>query len=273
MSGTRVTVDMAEALREELVEAGVDAVLAAVHDAVPLRWLTRSRTTDTAIVQVPGRGSVVRKRWRWPGFGERLKGVGRTTALAPTPAEREWRALGRSYGSSGLRFHPRPLALRIEREGAFAARAMLLLEEIPDASDLAEYLAGEAHPSSRAAVLRDLASRVRVMHADGVADGDLHPRNLLVQSRDLRVWKVDCARQRVHRAPLTGRRAEYDLACIDVGLARFASRGERVRALRLYLGGRVGGDTVRALAERVDVMRRRIESIEGPRLPPRTARE
>ena len=273
MTGSRVSFDIREDLRRGLSEPAAETLVAMVHDAAPIRWLTQSRTTDTAVVEVPGWGIVVRKRWRWPGLGERLKGVGRTTALAATPAEREWRALGRTYGAHGLRFHPGPLALRVEREGAFAARAMLLLEAVPAARDLAAYLADERDRASRASVLADLATRVRAMHGDGVADGDLHPRNLLVQGGDLRVWKVDCARQRRHRAPLTGRRADYDLACIDLGLARFASRGERLRALRVYVGGDGGTRDLRAQASRIAAMRRRIDPVEARRLPPATAAE
>jgi tRNA A-37 threonylcarbamoyl transferase component Bud32 len=242
--------------------------LAAVQASESLENLTLARTTDTAIVEVPLLGRVVRKRWRWPGMKERLRGVGRTTALARTPAEREYLALQRRYGPDAVTFHPRPLAVLVERRGALAQAAMLLLTEIPESVDLAEFLRDEAAPARRRAILADLATRMAAMHASGVTDGDCHPRNILIERAATRTWKVDCGRQRVGRPPATGRRAEYDLACLDVGLARFASRSERVRALATYLSARSQRGDLRSWATRVVALRGRIAPEESRRLPP-----
>lgn len=268
MSPRTVTSDISRCLEEALHGAAEDW-LAEAHDAPPLAALTRSRTTDTAVLAAPGVGRVVRKRWSWPGLEERLKGIGRTTALARTPAEREHAALARTYGPHALRFHPAPLAVRVVREGPFAVRAMLLLAEVPGAVDLATFLRDEPPGPRRRSVLADLARRTRAMHDDGVADGDFHPRNLLVEPGAQRVWKVDCARQRRHHAPLSRRRADHDLACVDVGLARFATRTERLRALRTYLDAPRGDPAVRSRARSLDALRRRLEIDEERRLPPR----
>ncbi len=249
-----------------------EAWLHAVADADPISEYTRSRTTDTSIVEVPGLGRAVRKRWRWPGAAERLKGIGRTTALALTPAEREFRALGRTYGDERLAFHPLPLAFLVARRGALARTAMLLLTEIPDTLDLAEFLLEEPAPQRRRQVLADLARRVGAMHADGVTDGDCHPRNVLVDAATGRTWKVDCGRQRARPRPADRRRAEYDLASLDVGLARFASRSERVRALNTYVTVRADGSASRSWrswSERVTALAARIAPHEAPRLPAR----
>lgn len=269
MKAPRVTSVASERLVASLGDTAASEWLADAHDAPPERELTRSRTTDTSLIATPSGGAVVRKRWRWPGLEERLKGLGRTTAFARTPAEREWEALGRTYGASDLRFHPAPLAVRVERRGGFAVRAMLLLEEVPGCVDLATFLRDEDDRERRRRVLHDLATRTRAMHADGVADGDLHPRNLLVERDALRVWKVDCARQRRRAAPLTGRHADHDLACIDVGLARFATRAERLRALRVYLDVGAGAPATRRRAAAILALRARLDATEASRLPAR----
>jgi len=246
-----------------------EAWLHAAANADPISEYTRSRTTDTSIVEVPGLGRAARKRWRWPGTAERLKGIGRTTALALTPAEREFRALGRTYGDERLVFHPGPLAFLVERRGALAHTAMLLLTEIPDTLDLAEFLLAERAPQRRRQVLADLAHRVGAMHADGVTDGDCHPRNVLVDTATARTWKVDCGRQRARPRPAERRRAEYDLACLDVGLARFASRSERARALRTYLAACPSAAASRSWSRRVTALAARIAPHEAQRLPAR----
>jgi hypothetical protein len=78
---------------------------------------------------------------------------------------------------------------------------------------------------------------------------------------------VDCARQRVRQAPLTGRHADHDLACVDVGLAVFASRSERLRALRTYLGDAASGEGLRHRAAAVEALHRRLAAEEERRLP------
>ncbi len=268
MTATRVTTIVAPNLAEA-ANADTASCVAAAHDVEPETVLTRSRTTDTCVIVVAGLGRAVRKRWWWPGTAERIKGLGRTTALARTPAEREFVALGRTYGDDALAFHPTPLAARVERRGGFAVRAMLLMTEIAGAVELALFLRDERDPRRRRDVLLDLAARTAAMHGAGVADGDFHARNLLVQPASARVWKVDCPRQRACTAPLGHRRADLDLACVDVALALFATRAERLRALRHYLGGAPRREQVRRRARAVGTLRRGSAcDRERHRLPP-----
>jgi tRNA A-37 threonylcarbamoyl transferase component Bud32 len=265
----RATWLLAEALQGALPdEVRPDEWLADAWAADPLRELTRSRTTDTAVIDLAGLGPAVRKRWRWPGVREQLKGVGRTTALARTPAEREFAALGRSYAAHAP-FHPRPLAAWIERGRSLATAAMLLLELVDDAVDLAMFLRDEGDAGRRRAVLADLAAKLAAMHDAGVTDGDCHARNVLVQPAEARTWKVDCGRQRMGRAPATGRRTVYDLACLDVAFERFASDEERARFLERYLAGRGAAPDHGDFSRRLAAFRERIAPEESRRLPPR----
>jgi len=246
----------------------VAAWLRELSTAEPVTILSRSRTTDTSIITLPSLERVVRKRWRWPGIAERLKGLGRTTALASTPAEREFTALARTYGADALAFHPQPLGFLVMRSRGLASEAMLILAEVPGSVDLAHFLRGETDMDSRRRALADLARRTAAMHGDGVTDGDFHPRNVLVDTQSWRTWKVDCGRQRVRRRPADRRRVEYDLACLDVGLARFASRSERIRAIDAYLIALDELPDRRSWIARVAALSAQIEPKESSRLPP-----
>ncbi len=245
--------------------SGVPCALIEAEQADPSRELARSRSTDTALVPVAGVGLVVRKRWRWTRLRERLKGVGRTTALAASPAEREFAALARTYATGA--FHPEPLAFVVARRRGLVASCTLFLTPVPDAIDLATWLRDTHDAALRRRVLADLARRTRAMHDAHVLDGEHHLRNVLVDGA--RTWKVDCpkARELVRLAPP---RAAHDLGCADVGLARFASRAERLRALRAYVGETAPRSTLRAWVERVRRARARVDARESRRLPATT---
>ncbi len=227
--------------------------------ALSAEVLAVSRTTKTAVVQIPGGGAAVRKQWRFPEPRDRLRGAFRTTFLARSPASRAWRAM-RDGGPTG--FHPPALAAFDDRRGGVLHECLLLLTYIPGARDLAIFLRDERDPASRHSVLTDLAVRLRAMHDAGVADGEMHPRNVLVAEG--RTYKVDCARQRRFAGGAPRRRRAHDLACLDVGLLRLASRVERARALRAY--ARDVGD-LRPLARRIEHLRRGLAEREERRLP------
>ena len=115
-------------------------------------------------------------------------------ARGGSPAAREFAALTRLR--TGTRpFAPEPLAVLEEREHGFLRSCHLLLREVPAARDLATWLGDTDDGPRRRSVLSELATRTAEMHANGILDGDMHPRNVLVDADD-RVWKVDCPRQR-----------------------------------------------------------------------------
>lgn len=223
----------------------------------PLAVHARSRTTETVTVAVTGLGRVVRKRWTWPRRRDRLKGALRTTWAARSPARREFEALARLRGLEDGPFAPEPLGYLEHREHGVLRACVLVTREVAGAEDLARWLVGAPPGRAREEILVRLAERVRAMHDAGLADLEMHPRNVLVVPSTGDVLKVDCAKQR-RRA---GRDARArDLAALDVGLVRLARPAEREAFFRAY-----GPDPrLRALVERE---RLRIDARESRRLP------
>ncbi len=244
------------------------ARLRASYEALPVETWATSRTTDTSVIEVGALGRIVRKRWRFHELRDRLRGIGRTTAWADSPAAREFASLQagadvHEQDASGLRY-PRPLAVLELRQGGLLMDCLLLLEEVAGARDLATWLRATDRRRARRDVLAQLGRRAAGMHALGIVDGDFHLRNLLVDP-ELRLWKVDCRRLRTRA--LSRRRRVYDLASADVGLRVLASRTERARALRAYADGLTRAER-HALARLVERLRARLAPDEERRLPP-----
>jgi hypothetical protein len=219
----------------------------------------KSRSTDTAAVVLPRAGALVRKRWTWPRRRDRLKGALRTTWAAQSPAQREHAALLRLRALPGEPFAPEPLGWMEERSGGVLRACVLLTREIAGATDLANWLASKATRTARAGVLTDLARRVRAMHDAGLADYEMHPRNVLVTPGGATL-KVDCAKQRVRSGAATRTDRARDLAALDVGLVRLASADERAAFFRAY-----GADP--ALVAATEGARAIIDARESRRLP------
>jgi len=219
----------------------------------------RSRTTDTSAVELAGVGALVRKRWTWPRRRDRLKGALRTTWAARSPARREHDALTRLRALPGGAFAPEPLGWLEERAGGVLRSCVLLTRAVPGATDLASWLVATSPKKARARVLADLAHRVRAMHDAGLADFDMHPRNVLV-TPDGATLKVDCAKQRRRKAAASSADRARDLASLDVGLVRLASPSERAAFFASY-----GADA--ALRAAVDRARAGIDARESRRLP------
>jgi lipopolysaccharide kinase (Kdo/WaaP) family protein len=239
--------------------AGDAAAWRAVAALPATQVFARSRTTDTAAVVLAGAGAVVRKRWTWPRRRDRLKGALRTTWAAQSPARREHDALLRLRALPGGPFAPEPLGWLEERTGGVLWTCVLLTRAVDGATDLAAWLVATSSRAARTRVLDDLARRVRAMHDAGLADFEMHPRNVLV-APDGSTLKVDCAKQRrrVRAAGLADR--ARDLAALDVGLVRLASARERDAFFRAY-----GADA--ALVAAVESARAIIDARESRRLP------
>jgi len=261
-----VRVRLSEALQAHLPRSGEEAAraLAGLEPAV---LLAESRTTRTAIVVVPGFGRLVRKEWHWPTAADRVRGAFRTTLAAPSPAEREARALERLQSLPSGAFGPKPLGTVEERHGAVLIRCTLFAVEIAETLDLARWLGRETDARARRHTLEDLGRRLAEMHAAGLLDREFHPRNVLVVAESGRTYKVDCPKARVRRPPLAPSQAAVDLAALDVGLVRLATARERLRFLRSYLGGARPRSEERALCARVERVRRQIDARESRRLP------
>lgn len=257
-------VEVTAAIGEADRAADITAWLAAVE---PRRILARSRTTETAAVDLPGYGPAIRKRWWWPRPRDLFRGAFRTTFAAPSPARREHDALLRLRSLRDGPFAPSPIGLLEERRAGVLLACMLLVEEIPGAVDLASWLHGARDPGARSAVLADLARRTRGMHDAGIVDREMHPRNVLVDAQARRTWKIDVPKQR--QRSTRARRADVvdDLACLDVGIARLASRPERSAFLAAYLGPASNANELTALDADVTARRAVQDVREARRLP------
>jgi RIO-like serine/threonine protein kinase len=219
----------------------------------------RSRTTETSAVFLPGVGAVVRKRWTWPRRRDRLKGALRTTWAAHSPARREHEALLRLRALAGGPFAPEPLGWLEERSGGVLRSCVLLTRAVDGATDLASWLVATASKSARNRVLGDLARRVRAMHDAGLADFEMHPRNVLVTPGG-ETLKIDCAKQRRRARAASRTDRARDLAALDVGLVRLASPDERDAFFRAYAADA-------ALVAATERARTRIDARESRRLP------
>lgn len=250
----------------EAFEARCGVAPQALVELRALQVLARSRTTQTAVVEVPGVGRVIRKSWWWPTARDRFKGALRTTWAAPSPAVREFDGLERLCGLPRGGFAPAPLAVVEDRNAGVLRGCTLLLTEIEGATDLGTWLRDQRDPALRRKVVEDLARRTAAMHDAGLLDRDHHPRNVLVMEREGRTFKVDCPRQRARGAPLPDRLAALDLGTLDVGLVRLATTRERMRFARAYAAARSAGAGPRlcALALRA---RHATDARESRRLP------
>lgn len=244
-----------------LADEGADAAFRALADAAPVFVHAKSRTTDTSVIVLPGASRVVRKMWRWPRRGDRVKGVLRTTFAATSPARREFEALVRLAALPGGPFAPAPLAWAERRAHGVLQECLILTAEIADATDFAVWLRDTRGAARRTTVVRRLAERTREMHDAGLADCEMHPRNVIVGPDDA-VFKVDCAKQtRTRRGASQAARAR-DLAALDVGLARLASPAERAAFFAAY-------GASQALVAAAERERARIDARESKRLPAR----
>ena len=175
------------------------------------RVVARSRTTitESGILELPG-GSVAvhRKIYRYDGTGALLSGMFRTTFAARSRARREAEALLR-LGALGLA--PQPVVLLERRTAGFLLEAVLAVRTVEGGRSLAD---AEPSPDLAAAVGRAAGA----IHAAGLADLSLAPRNLVVGrvGGGWGVFKVDSGR--MAEAPRGAAAQAADLADLIAGL-------------------------------------------------------
>ena len=240
--------------------AAPDEIWRTLAELPPESVFAASRTTRTSVVHVAGAGRVVRKEWTWPRRRDRLKGALRTTWAARSPARREFEALARLVALPGGPFAPEPLGWAEHRERGVLRACLLVTREIAGATDLARWLVSARPGRARTKVLARLAQRVREMHEAGLADFEMHPRNVIVAPASGDVWKVDCAKQRQRSGAASRTDRTRDLAALDVGLVRLATAAERTGFLDAYGANR-------ALVAAVERQRNRIDARESRLLP------
>ncbi len=162
----------------------------------------------------------------------------------PSRSRREWQNL-RALAARGTAV-AEPVAMGEVRRAGFFKRALLLVREVPDAVNLAEYLAGfpaaptPAEVRDRHALARELGAFVRRMHDAGMAFRDLYAKHIFVRrspddSGSFAPTLIDA--QRAHRFPhLSPHHRWRDLAALEATLRETpATRTDRLRFVLAYV--------------------------------------
>lgn len=188
------------------------------------RWIRRSAELDAALVRHPDasriglgvrelgevvtdhRSSWVRrhriaeldlfaKTYDYPGLGDRLRGILRTTVLAQGRARREAAALDWLTGEG----FPAPSVLGVAevRRHGWLRRSVLFLSAWP--GQRVDHLIVGLGEARRAHLIAATWRFVDQLHEAGFVDGNLDPRNLLARAvgEDFEVTKIDSPRYRL----------------------------------------------------------------------------
>ncbi len=215
-----------------------------------LNWFALEAQPLAQLVKV-GRG---RKTWRvqtegdlafyakvfeptGPRFWMRLKRLVEADA-----AKREWKTLCRA----AARGVPAPQVVSLCMHGT-NGRSVFVTEEITHARSLARTWSDDVEllPKGRRAVVATLAEAVArafaEAHRAGFVHRDAHPENILLQETPdgLRAVFVDVRGAHLSRGPASLKRAARSIAQLDHFFRRRATRTERLRFLKSYLGGTV----------------------------------
>lgn len=151
------------------------------------RVVAWSRTTDT-IRLGDGDHTIYVKRYRYPRWKHRVRGMFRGTLFGEHRARREFRALEklRRIGAPVVR----PLGWGHRRRFGFVTLSYLITEGEPGAMSLAhfanEHLLRRDDASvrvTRLKLVRELAGTIRRLHEGGLIHGNLFLRNILVRPR------------------------------------------------------------------------------------------
>ena len=214
-------------------------------------WFDLSTDERTSLVK-RGSGRVVLRvnfaeRVVYAKVFETVRGFG-LKRLAPIfrldGASRGWRALRRAE-AMGIGV-ARPLA--VGRETGNEKRSVLLTEGVEDARNLRELWSMRRAISSfteraaarieTSAIIGATARLFASAHAHAFVHSDPHPGNILLAPQSgggFKAFFVDVQESMGRRRRLSIRRAAMNLAMLDQGMKRWASRTARFRFLRTYL--------------------------------------
>ena len=219
----------------------VSEILSRIGDRVAA-W---SRTTDTIYVRTEnGQPGFYVKRYAYPRWQNRLRGMFRGTFLGVHRGQAEFRALHTMcrLGISGVR----PVAHGSRRIGHFINSCFLITEEVPEARNLTSFAREVADGTmrisnqQRTAISRLLADQVSRMHAAGFVHGKMFWRNILVRIHadgEPEFFFLDA------RPPARMKRLSSNAACRREELAHlaasampFTTRADRLRFACKYYG-------------------------------------
>jgi len=266
------------AYRHELSRAGLndtEAVLRCIGD----RLAAWSRTTDTVQVHLKRNatwtGSVFVKRYHYPSWKHRLKGMFRGTFLFRSRARSEFDALHamRSRGIQAVR----PVAYGERRVLRFLRSCFLITEAVPGAMSLASFArrcaegGGSAiEPAARREIITCLARQIRHMHEQGFVHGRLYARNILVRplpERRFEFYLLDASSsRRIWPRRITRTAVVMDVARLAASARHACTRSDLLRFAKTYLGTDKLRDQDRAWMNRVAALSERFVRHEAYRL-------
>lgn len=184
------------------------------------------------------------KRYHYPRWRNRLRGMFRGTFFKSSRAHSEFKALRlmRQLGIQAVR----PVAFGERRIGWFVRSCFLITESVPDAMALSGFI--QTFSGSRSArsvairreILTSLARQVRHMHDAGFVHRDLFWRNVLIRCLPgdrFEFYFLDASVGRWIR--IQRRREESivaDLAAMGAAAPQFCSKPDQLRFLLEYLG-------------------------------------
>lgn len=231
-----------------------------VLDCIGDRLAAWSRTTDTIEVELDAGRSVFVKRFLYPRWKNRVKGMFRGTFFGVSRARAEFRALKtmRSLGIQAVR----PVAFGERRCLHFVRNCFLITEAVPGAMSLATFArkhALENHtPDSyrlRRQALGVLARQVRHMHQKKFVHGALFWRNILIRvlgKEDFEYYFIDAGLgHRILRKRRESREIMKDLAELMAVAPVFCSRADMTRFIKVYLDKKTLSDDDRAWMDRI----------------------
>lgn len=230
--------------REQLGCAKLDsvqAVLACLGD----RLAAWSKTSDAIWCDLSSASSSIYiKRYHYPRWKHRLRGMFRGTFFKVSRARSEFRALRlmRQLGIQAVR----PIAFGERRIAHFVRSCFLITEAVPDAVPLSAFIkafgdrrASDAAWQARRDILTMLARQVRHMHDAGFVHRDLFWRNVLIRllpDNRFEFYFLDASVGKRIRMPQ--RRQDsivWDIAAMGAIAPQFCSKADQIRFLRTYL--------------------------------------
>ncbi|WGY48676.1 3-deoxy-D-manno-octulosonic acid kinase [Vibrio sp. ABG19] len=168
------------------------------HSFDPDFWQRSGKVTGSAqgrgttwFVQLEACQGALRHYRRGGLFGKLVSDHYLFTGWENTRSAQEFELL-RHLAEAGVNV-PRPIAARARRSG-FSYQADILVEKVPNASDLVDVLQKQALSDE---VYQAIGRMIRTMHEAGVNHTDLNIHNILLDKAG-KVWLIDfdkCARQ------------------------------------------------------------------------------
>lgn len=241
----RDTMHIERPYREALRSAGldrVDGILGQVDGSVAA-W---SRTTDTVFIAAPGGTGFYLKRYYYPRWRNRLRGMLRGTLLGLHRGEAEARLLlqMRRLGLPSVR----PAAWGCRRSGPFVSASFLITEAVPHAVNLTTFARAvqerrtRLRPAARQAIAAALGREVALLHEADFSHGQLFWRNILIRFGPAgapEFFFLDARPRRARHTVVSGDRWWIEeLGQVLVSALPFTTRAERMRFACAYFGAR-----------------------------------